>query len=87
MLIATKAAKAETNSVHGWCTDLGISLTTSTHTAKSDVSLLTQSGAEKRNDSGCFSLVLEADTGLYWVVTEGRKMVEGKRVRSCNIKL
>lgn len=88
MLIATKAAKAETNSVHGWCTDLGISLTTSTDTAKSDVY---SAYAVWCRENGMTPVA----SPLFWkripdftgVVTEGRKMVEGKRARSCNIRL
>lgn len=88
MLSATQAAKTETNSVHAWCNDVGIGLKTTVDTIKADA--YTAYAVWCRENG----MVPVAST-KFWkrlpdavgVVVEGRMMVKGQRVRSCNVEL
>lgn len=88
MLSATQAAKTETNSVHAWCNDVGIGLKTTVDTIKADA--YTAYAVWCRGNG----MVPVAST-KFWkrlpdavgVVVEGRMMVKGQRVRSCNVEL
>lgn len=85
---ATQAARTETNSVQAWCQDLTIERTTTVDTPKVDVYLNYFTWCRQNGmvpvASPKFWKRLPDSIGM---VSEGRMFSDGKRIRTCNVKL